>query len=105
MGVKIGCLWTKDMRDGRKILTGFVDIDGVYTKIVMWPNDRKRSATSPDFQIYINDWTPGRGDKKTDQSLDQEEGRAEYDPEEEKALDESVEEEVGGFSGDEDLPF
>lgn len=59
---KIGALWIKELRDGRRIMTGMLEMGEVKTKIVIFRTTEKKTERSPDFTIYIDNYVPPQGD-------------------------------------------
>ena len=50
---KLGALWKN--KNGKKVLTGNVEIDGKKTKIVIFPNGHKEEEKHPDYIIYLSE--------------------------------------------------
>jgi hypothetical protein len=64
---KIGSLWAKQTKDGKRFLSGSIEIDGQKIKIVIWPNDYKYSEKSPDFKVYIDTYKNPREEQRDDE--------------------------------------
>ena len=55
----IGALWEKQLPDGRKLLSGEIEIDGKKTRIVLWSNTfKKPGERSPDVRIFVDTYEP-----------------------------------------------
>ena len=63
---KIGALWQKTSQNGKKMLTGVLDIDGKEIRVVCFKNTDKEKETSPDVLIYIDDYKPEPKNKNKD---------------------------------------
>ena len=48
----MGALWLKTSDNGKKYMSGVVEIDGVKHQIVVFKNDHKNADTHPDYKIY-----------------------------------------------------
>lgn len=55
---KIGALWTKELRDGKKILTGSVELNGEKVKVAVFRNSYKTEPKQPDYIVYLDDYKP-----------------------------------------------
>lgn len=53
----IGGLWKKKV-NGKEMYSGTVEINGVKTRLDVWPNTFKKEEKQPDFKIFINDYVP-----------------------------------------------
>jgi uncharacterized protein (DUF736 family) len=55
MSRKIGALWMKQTKDGKKYLSGVLqDLSGDI-RIAVFPNDRKQKDNEPDYQILLSE--------------------------------------------------
>lgn len=62
MAKQIGVLWKKESKDGKKYLSGVLDLglDGE-AHIAIFPNDRKDTEKQPDYRIVLNAVKPVAG--------------------------------------------
>ncbi len=52
---RLGGLWTQKAKSGKKYITGTVKINGVETKLIIFPNERKENENQPDFNVYLKE--------------------------------------------------
>lgn len=52
---KIGGLWMRESKDGKKYASGKVLVNGVEVEIVVFSNERKEKETQPDKLIYLSE--------------------------------------------------
>lgn len=52
---KIGALWQKQTKDGKRYLSGILEDLSGDIRIAIFPNDRKQKDTEPDFTILRSD--------------------------------------------------
>lgn len=50
-----GALWLQTSKQGKKFMSGVVEIEGVKTKIVVFKNDHKADDKHPDYKIYLSE--------------------------------------------------
>lgn len=56
----IGGLYRKKTKDGKEFLSGWIELGGQRTKIVIWPNKFKKDDKHPDMTIQEDTWTPAK---------------------------------------------
>ena len=49
---KIGSLWKKESKKGKKFLTGVITVDGKEIRVVGFINTNKRNDKAPDVELY-----------------------------------------------------
>lgn len=55
MSKKIGALWSKQTKDGKRYLSGVLEDLSGDIRIAIFPNDRKQKDNEPDFTILRSD--------------------------------------------------
>jgi hypothetical protein len=53
MSKKIGSLWLRQTKDGKKYMSGVLNDLSGDIQIAIFPNDRKEKENQPDFQIVL----------------------------------------------------
>jgi uncharacterized protein (DUF736 family) len=48
----IGALWVNETKDGKKYLSGEVDINNIKVRIVVFKNNYKTEDKHPEYQIF-----------------------------------------------------
>lgn len=55
MSRKIGALWLKETKDGKKYMSGVLEDMRGEIRIAVFRNDRKEKENHPDYQIIISE--------------------------------------------------
>ncbi len=55
MSRKIGALWLKETKDGKKYFSGVLEDLRGEIRIVIFKNDRKEKENQPDYQIIVSE--------------------------------------------------
>lgn len=55
MSRKIGALWLKETKDGKKYFSGVIEDLRGDIRIAVFKNDRKEKENQPDYQIIISE--------------------------------------------------
>ena len=62
--MKIGAIWIRESKDGKKYMSGIIEYPGVELPIVIFKNEEKKSENSPDYQII---WSQPKKQNAEDQ--------------------------------------
>ncbi len=68
MSRKIGALWLKEAKDGKKFMSGVLEDIRGEIRIAVFRNDRKEKDNHPDYQIVLSEERKERSE--TDQTAD-----------------------------------
>lgn len=68
MSRKIGALWLKETKDGKKYMSGVLEDIRGEIRIAVFRNDRKEKDNHPDYQIVISEERKERSE--SDQTVD-----------------------------------
>jgi len=68
MSRKIGALWLKETKDGKKYMSGVLEDIRGEIRIAVFRNDRKEKDNHPDYQIVLSEERKERSE--TDQTAD-----------------------------------
>lgn len=68
MSRKIGALWLKETKDGKKFMSGVLEDIRGEIRIAVFRNDRKEKDNHPDYQIVLSEERKERSE--TDQTAD-----------------------------------
>ncbi len=55
MSRKIGALWLKETKDGKKYFSGVLEDMRGEIRIAIFKNDRKEKENQPDYQIVVSE--------------------------------------------------
>ena len=55
MSRKIGALWLKETKDGKKYFSGVLEDMRGEIRIAIFKNDRKEKENQPDYQIIVSE--------------------------------------------------
>ncbi len=55
MSRKIGALWLKETKDGKKYFSGVLEDMRGEIRIAVFKNDRKEKENQPDYQIIVSE--------------------------------------------------
>ncbi|MFH1621093.1 MAG: hypothetical protein ABIB04_03335 [Patescibacteria group bacterium] len=55
MSRKIGALWLKETKDGKKYFSGVIEDLRGDIRIAVFKNDRKEKENQPDYQIIVSE--------------------------------------------------
>ncbi len=68
MSRKIGALWLKETKDGKKYMSGVLEDIRGEIRIAVFRNDRKEKDNHPDYQIILSEERKDRSE--SDQATD-----------------------------------
>ena len=68
MSRKIGALWLKETKDGKKYMSGVLEDIRGEIRIAVFRNDRKEKDNHPDYQIVLSEERKERSE--SDQTVD-----------------------------------
>ena len=57
MSIRIGALWLKTSKDGKKYMSGNIQYPGTELQFAVFKNEEKKEANQPDYFIS---WSPER---------------------------------------------
>ncbi len=68
MSRKIGALWLKETKDGKKYFSGVLEDMRGEIRIAIFKNDRKEKENQPDYQIIVSEERREQRDQPADQT-------------------------------------
>jgi len=57
MSMRIGALWLKESKEGKKYMSGIIEYPGMNMPFAVFKNEDKKSENQPDY--YIS-WSPAK---------------------------------------------
>ncbi|MCL2480150.1 MAG: hypothetical protein FWF38_00410 [Spirochaetaceae bacterium] len=61
--MKIGCLWKKETKEGKKYMSGIIEYPGTNLQFAVFVNEEKEKDSQPDFII---NWSPEKKESKSE---------------------------------------
>jgi uncharacterized protein (DUF736 family) len=68
MSRKIGALWLKETKDGKKYFSGVIEDLRGDIRIAVFKNDRKEKESQPDYQIIVSEERREQREQPADQT-------------------------------------
>ncbi|MCL2793601.1 MAG: DUF736 domain-containing protein [Spirochaetaceae bacterium] len=65
MSMKIGAMWVKETKEGKKYISGIIEYPGMNLSFAAFKNEDKEKESHPDYNII---WSPERKESKNESS-------------------------------------